>query len=79
MTTLSHDHNALSTLRMLSERPLRVLGGWLAAIDRALADALDRSRRSEHERFLSQAGDVYQLERMERQWERRQMETWRVQ
>lgn len=47
-------------------------------LDRMLAERLDRARRSEHERFLARASDPYQLERLEREWERRGMETWRA-
>ena len=79
MTTLTQDHTALSTLRMLGERLVHAVARVLAAADHALADALDRSRRSEHERFLARAGDAFQLERLEREWERRHTDTWRVQ
>ena len=41
-------------------------------------DAYFARERSEHERFLSKATDVYQLERLERAWEHRHIDMWRV-
>ena len=49
---------------------------WVHAIDATLADMLERQRRNEHERYLSRASDLYDLERLERQWERRRLDTW---
>jgi len=52
------------------------LARWLAAVDDYLAETLEQSRRSEQERYLSQANDLYELERLERQWERRRLDAW---
>jgi len=51
---------------------------WIAAADVYVADALERSRRNEQERYLSRAKDHYELEHLERQWERRRLDTWTV-
>ena len=51
---------------------------WIAAADAWLADALERSRRNEQDRYLSRATDLYELERLERQWERRGLDTWKT-
>ncbi len=44
----------------------------------ALIDRYFRRERNEHERFLSKASDHYELERLERAWERRHADVWRV-
>lgn len=41
-------------------------------------DGYFRRERNEHERFLSNATDHYELERLERTWERRHSDLWRV-
>ncbi len=59
----------------------RLAAAWKAR-QQALADQrIDRyfSRaRGEHERFLSHAADHYELERLERSWERRHTDVWRM-
>jgi hypothetical protein len=52
----------------------RLVAAWRAhqqARAEQLLDAHFRRERSEHERFLSKATDHYELERLERAWERR--------
>lgn len=66
-----------SVLRSLLDR---LMGAWKAR-RRALGqdvDAYFARQRNEHERFLSKATDIYELERLERTWERRPIDVWRV-
>ena len=41
-------------------------------------DGYFRRQRNAHERFLAKATDHYELERLERAWERRHTDMWRV-
>ena len=41
-------------------------------------DGYFQRERNEHERFLSNATDHYELERLERAWEHRHIDLWRV-
>jgi hypothetical protein len=41
-------------------------------------DGYFRRERDEHERFLSNATDHFEVERLERAWERRHNDLWRV-
>lgn len=64
-------HDSSARVRALAMRLIAAADGWLA-------EALERSRRGEQERYLSRARDLYDLERLERQWERRGSETWKA-
>jgi hypothetical protein len=68
-TRFAPTHDAMTRVAALAAR-------WISAVDAFLADTLENSRRSEHERYLSRATNVYELERLERQWERRHLDTW---
>ena len=74
MNTLSTAHIA-STHDALA-RVTAVAARVVAAADRWLAASLERSRQSEQERYLSRAGDLYELETLQREWERRRQDTW---
>jgi hypothetical protein len=50
---------------------------WQARAERRI-DGYFRHERNEHERFVSNAADHYELERLEREWERRHVDVWRV-
>ncbi len=72
MNTLStgfHSHHDWTT------RVAALATRWIAVADHWLAASLERSRRSEQERYLSRAKDLYELEDLERQWERRGLDT----
>lgn len=73
--------NTLSTTHVTSThdafaRVAAVAARLMAAADRWLAASLERSRQSEQERYLSRAGDLYELESLQREWERRRQDTW---
>ena len=78
MNTLSTRHGDVTLHNVPGASLWAALKRGFATLDRMLAEHLDRARRSEHERFLARASDPYQLERLEREWERRGMDTWRV-
>lgn len=67
-----------SALRSMLDRLIRA---WTAHRQVRAKDGIDAyftRERNEHERFLSKATDVYELERLERAWEHRHMDMWRV-
>ena len=80
MSTFSTDYRIpradASVLRAIGTRILTAALHGLGAVDAWVFDRLERSRRDEHERFLSRATDVFELDRLERQWERRRLDTW---
>ena len=41
-------------------------------------DGYHRHERDAHERLLARATDHYEVERLEREWERRHIDLWRV-
>ena len=49
---------------------------WIAAADRWLARSLEHHRRDDQERYLSRAKNLYELERLQREWDRGRMDTW---
>jgi hypothetical protein len=78
LSTRAVDWTALAA--RLAARWRAWLAGRRARVQRDALERLDRywqSRRNAHERFLSQASDVYELERLERHWERHQ-DFWRI-
>ena len=67
-----------SALRLLFAR---LSAEWKARQQARAEQRIDgyfRRDRNEHERFLSNATDHYELERLERAWERRHVDVWRV-
>jgi hypothetical protein len=59
----------------------RFAAAWKARLQARAQRRLDgyyRHERNEHERFLSKATDHYEVERREREWERRHIDLWRV-
>jgi hypothetical protein len=87
MSTLSAIHTArmrvpahfdLSRLRTILGRLVTAWKSYRQARAGALIDRYFRRERNEHERFLSKASDHYELERLERAWERRHADVWRV-
>jgi hypothetical protein len=63
----------------------RTLGRLLDALKQGLKDSAERRidehfqrERDARERHLAHAGDHYELERMERDWDRRRADFWRV-
>ena len=87
MSALSNLESSQTRIAPLSDLsaigPLfdRLLAAWKAhrqaSADRRI-DGYFRRERSEHERFLSNASDHYELERLERAWSRRHDDVWRV-
>jgi len=65
----------------LRQKLERVINAWKlrqqSRADRWI-DGYFRRERDAHERFLECAGDRYQLERLERDWDRRHADFWRV-
>jgi hypothetical protein len=60
---------------------VRFVAAWKARQQARAQRRLDgyfRRERNEHERFLSNATDHYEVERLERAWERRHVDLWRV-
>lgn len=60
---------------------VRFVAAWKARQQARAQRRLDgyfRHERNEHERFLSNAKDHYEVERLERAWERRHIDPWRV-
>ena len=60
---------------------VRFVAAWKARRHARAAHDIDRyfqRELREHERFLANAADHYELERLEREWERRHVDVWRV-
>ncbi|HVF63833.1 MAG TPA: hypothetical protein VNE58_07560 [Casimicrobiaceae bacterium] len=57
---------------------LNAFTAWRTERERRRLDGHYRRERSAHERFLENARDPYELERLERDWERRDADIWRV-
>lgn len=51
--------------------------GQTARADQQIDDHFRREREA-HEHYLARAGDRYELERLERDWDRRHADFWRV-
>ena len=66
-----------SALRAMLDRLRRAWTARRQARAEKGVDAYFARERKEHERFLSQATDAYQLEHLERAWERRHIDMWR--
>ena len=87
MSTLSNIQPAQT-----GNAPYLDASGWRTIVDRFVAawkarlqaraqrrlDGYFQRERNEHERFLSSATDHYEVERLEREWERRHIDLWRV-
>jgi hypothetical protein len=87
MSTLSNVHAAqsraaftfdTSALRALFARLVAAWQARQAARAEQRIDGYFSRVRNEHERFLAKATDHYELERLERAWERRHIDTWRM-
>lgn len=87
MTTLTTTRPSAGFARSSAASPAwraaitRFVEWWKQRRDERNAERLDRHYRGErnrHERYLSRARDVYELERLERDWQRRHLDLWRV-
>lgn len=74
MNTLSTTH--IATSHDWRGRMAAFAARWVAAADHWIAASLERNRQSEQERYLSRASDLYELESLQRDWERRRQDTW---
>lgn len=68
---------AASWQRMLG-RARRAWNEWRGERRLRSLDAYHRRQRDAFESYLGHARDHYELERMERDWQRRHADTWRV-
>lgn len=57
-------------------RMASIAARWVAAADHWIAASLERNRQSEQERYLARASDLYELESLQRDWDRRRRDTW---
>ena len=64
--------------RSLLERLVDTFRRYRQASAERWLDGYHRRQRDAHERFLAKATDPYELERLERAWERRHTDMWRV-
>lgn len=64
--------------RALLERLVDTWRTYRQASAERWLDGHFRRQRNAHERFLAKATDHYELERLERSWERRHTDMWRV-
>jgi hypothetical protein len=75
---LALDPRRLATLRERLADALARVRAWREARAAARLDGHHVRERNAHERYLAQARDVFELERLERDWQRRHSDLWRV-